>query len=253
MKVIDSHVHCGIQDRFPPQAFGDYLAAIKGSAVTGAAMFPPVMEIYDRNDPFFPDTPRWRSRRKAANEYLLTLRGREIDVYPYFFIWNDFAADQISHDHFGIKWHRHPDEPVYRYDDPACAAAIETIRGKNLPVVLEEEPENTIRFINEIAPRVNVIIPHMGMLNGGYRSIDAAGLWKLPNVWADTALGASSEIMDYITRYGHGRLLFGSDFPFGDPPAELEKVNRLEIDDDTKRDILAENLMRLYGQIRHIP
>jgi hypothetical protein len=38
-----------------------------------------------------------------------------------------------------------------------------------MPVVLEEEFENTIRFINELAIGVNVIIPHLDLLNGGYK------------------------------------------------------------------------------------
>ncbi len=249
MKIIDSHVHCGIQDTYPPQALDDYLYAIKDSPITGAAMFPPVMEIYDRTDPFFTDTPEWRSRRQAANEYLLALQGCPIDVFPYFFIWNDFAARQITDGHYGIKWHRHDDEPQYHYDDPACLAAIAAIRERKLPVVLEEELGNTIRFVNEIARGVRVIIPHMGMLNGGYRQIAAAGLWDNPDVWADTALASSSEILDYINCRGHERLLFGSDFPFGHPPAELAKIDRLNIDDDIKADICANNLLRLYERI----
>lgn len=251
MKIIDSHVHCGIQDRHPPQSFEDYLHAIRGSPIEGAAMFAPVMEIYDRNDPFFTDSPSWRRRRQAANEYLPLLKDREIAVFPYFFMWNDFAFREITSDCFGIKWHRHEDEPRYNYDDPACKTAISKIRAMNLPVVLEEELSNTIRFVNAIAPGIRVIIPHMGMLNGGYRQILSAGLWENPAVWADTALASTHEIMDYINRYGHERLLFGSDFPFGHPPTELVKIMKLKTNDAIKRDICAKNLMRLYETIRH--
>lgn len=252
MRIFDSHVHCGIQDKYPPQAFEDYLLAIRGSPIQGAAMFPPVLEIYERNDPFFTDTPSWRRRRQAANEYLLTLQDRDIEVFPYLFLWNDFAVRQITPWHFGIKWHRHENEPRYNYDDPACTAAIATIREKNLPVVLEEELANTIRFVNETTPGIRVILPHMGMLNGGYRRIVSEGLWEKPDVWADTALALPSEIMHYIEHYGHERLLFGSDFPFGHPSAELAKINRLKVSDDIKADILANNLMRLYEKIRPV-
>lgn len=253
MKIIDSHAHCGIQDRFPPQSFENYLDAIRGSPIQGAAMFAPVMEIYDRNDPFFTDTPSWQKRRRAANQYLLSLQGREIEVFPYFFIWNDFAADQITDGHFGIKWHRHDDEPRYNYDDPACAAALGVIRKKNLPVVLEEEFSETMRFVNERAHDITVIIPHLGMLNGGYRQIAAAGLWRKPNVWADTSLASPHEITDYIDQYGHKRLLFGSDFPFGHPPSEYAKIDRMALDAAIKADICGNNLMRLYKPIRHTP
>lgn len=250
MLIIDSHAHCGIQDRYPPQSFGDYYNEIKRSAIRGVAVFAPVMEIYDRYDPLFKDSPAWQQRRKAANDYVLSLSGREIDVFPYFFIWNDFAADQLTDRHYGIKWHRHDDEPTYNYDDPACAAVVAAIVKRNLPIVLEEEFSNTVRFINELAPDATVIIPHLGMLNGGYGSIAAAGLWDKPNVWADTALAAPGEIKDYIHNYGHERLLFGSDFPFGHPVSELMKVLRLDMDDAVKEDICGRNLMRLYARIR---
>jgi hypothetical protein len=249
--IIDSHAHCGVGDRYPPQSFEDYYSAVKGSPISGVAVFAPVMEIYDRYDPFFKDSPTWQQRRKTANDYVLSLSDREIDVFPYFFIWNDFAADQLTHRHYGIKWHRHDDEPTYNYDDPACAAAMAAIVKRNLPIVLEEEFSNTERFIDELASDATVIIPHLGMLNGGFRRIAAAGLWGKPNVWADTALASSVEIMEYIRCYGHRRLLFGSDFPFGHPVSELEKVLRLNIDESIKEDICGNNLMRLYARIRH--
>lgn len=92
-------------------------------------------------------------------------------VISYFFIWNDFAVDQLKPQHRGIKWHRHSDEPVYHYDDPKCLKAIDEIRRRKMPVVLEEENKNTIRFIKEIAVGVRVIIPHLGLLNGGSQGL----------------------------------------------------------------------------------
>ena len=103
-------------------------------------------------------------------------------VYPYFFIWNDFAVEQLSAAHCGIKWHRHADEPVYRYDDPRCRSALAEIRRRGLPVVLEEEFGQTVRFIRELAHGITVIIPHLGMLNGGFRSIAEAGLSEQENI-----------------------------------------------------------------------
>ncbi|RLB76150.1 MAG: hypothetical protein DRH24_18400 [Deltaproteobacteria bacterium] len=169
--IIDAHVHCGIQDQFPPQSYDDYFSIISGSGIKEAVMFPPVMEIYDRYDPNFTDSTQWKNRRKAANEYLLHIRTTDFRVIPYFFIWNDFAVDQLTSQHKGIKWHRHSDEPMYYYDSPRCRKAVDEIISRNMPVVLEEELDNTIRFIEQIAKDVTVIIPHMGMLNGGYGAI----------------------------------------------------------------------------------
>ncbi|MFP4158701.1 MAG: amidohydrolase family protein [Desulfobacterales bacterium] len=245
--IIDAHAHCGIIDRFPPQSFEDYLAAVRGSPIEGVVMFSPVMEIYDRNDPDFVDDEAWQEQRRRSNQYLLSLQNPEIKVFPFFFIWNDFAVDQLDDRHCGIKWHRHADEPRYLYDDPASSRAVEEIRRRNLPVVFEEELSNTIRFVNEKARGVKVIIPHLGMLNGGYRAIKENGLWENPFVYTDTSLAARGEIMDYIECYGSGRIMFGSDFPFGDPKAELSKVMDLPVSETVRDALTGENISSLAG------
>jgi predicted TIM-barrel fold metal-dependent hydrolase len=147
----------------------------------------------------------------------------------------------------GIKWHRHAGEPIYHYDNPQCRTALDEIRRRNLPVVLEEEFENTVRFIRELAEAITVIIPHLGLLNGGFQAIAEAGLWERENVWADTALASRNEIRAYLRRYGHRRLLFGSDFPFGNPSAELQKVRSLGLDPQVAAAVLGGNFNRLQG------
>ncbi len=96
-------------------------------------------------------------------------------------------------------------------------------------------------------PGIRVIIPHLGGLNGGYRTIAKAGLWQRPNVWADTALASADEIRDYIQNYGHERLMFGSDFPFGDPASELGKITRMQLDKHVEEAVLSGNLVRLLS------
>ena len=246
--IIDAHVHCGIQDKFPPQSYDDYFSVISGSGIMEAVMFPPVMEVYDRYDPDFTDTAQWKNRRKAANEYLLNIGTTDLPVISYFFIWNDFAVDQLTSQHKGIKWHRHSDEPVYHYDSPRCRQAVDEIKSRNMPVVFEEEFDNTVRFIEQIAKDVRVIIPHMGMLNGGYGAIKRHGLWALPNVYADTALASVYEITDYINEYGIDRIIFGSDFPFGDPKRELQKIMHLQIPQEQKEIICGLNIQQLLAE-----
>jgi predicted TIM-barrel fold metal-dependent hydrolase len=243
--IIDAHAHCGIQDHSMPQSFEDYRSQIQDSGIEAVVMFSPVMEIYDRYRPNFEDNAEWQQRRTQSNEYLLTIVGSDLTVIPYFFIWNDFAVDQLMPQHKGVKWHRHPNEPVYHYDDPHCKRAIDEIKRRNMPVVLEEEFENTLYFINELAVGVKVIIPHLGLLNGGYHAFVEHGVWEKPNVFADTALASRHEIEDYINMFGYDRILFGSDFPFGDPKQELSKIMDLSIPQEKKEMILEHNLKRL--------
>lgn len=250
LEVIDAHAHCGILDRSWPQSLADYRAMAAGTRIGGAALFSPVMEIYDRYDPNFTDTPAWRRRRQTSNAHLLSLSTEELTVFPYFFIWNDFAVEQLTGDHCGIKWHRHAGEPVYHYDDPRCRRALDAIRRRHLPVILEETLENTLHFMDGLAEGITVIIPHLGMLNGGFGSIAAAGLWDRENVWADTALADREDILAYIDAYGHRRLMFGSDFPFGDPGDELAKIYRLDLDPTVRDDVLKGNFLRLQARVR---
>ena len=126
--IIDAHVHCGIQDKFPPQSYDDYFSVISGSGIKEAVMFPPVMEIYDRYDQDFADSTQWKNGRKAANEYLLHIGTTDLTVIPYFFIWNDFAVNQLTSQHKGIKWHRHSDDPCI----------IMTVRDADRPLMRSE-------------------------------------------------------------------------------------------------------------------
>ncbi len=243
--IIDGHAHCGVQDRQTPQAFEHYLARTRGSGIAGAVLIPPVYEIYDRYDPDFQDNDYWRQRRHSANEYLPTLGNAEFTVFPFFFIWNDFAVDRITPRHFGIKWHRHSDEPRYHYDDPACAKAIEEIGRRNLPVCLEEELQFTMRFIDDLAPGLRVIIPHCGYLNGGYDALIRLGVWERPNIFTDTSLVPPSTVLHYVKNFGTSRIMFGSDFPFGDPRRELAKILQLGLPKETEEALVSINVRRL--------
>ena len=247
-RIIDAHAHCGVQDTFPPQALEDYMDYARGSGIAAAVLFPPVLEIYDRYDFCFEDTPEWRRRRERANRYLTELTRPDFKVFPFFFVWNDFAVEQLSHVHKGIKWHRHSDEPHYRYDDPKCAAAIEEIRRRNMPVTLEEELQFTLKFIHELAPDVKVIIPHCGLLNGGYEPFCHHRTWELPNIYTDTSLVPSSIVEDYVRRYGTERIMFGSDFPFGDPRSEARKIQMLQLNEKEMEALLSGNVTRLLAE-----
>ncbi len=245
--VIDSHAHCGIGDRSFHQSFEDYFSRIEHTQIRTVVMFPPVMEIYDRYDPGFEDTPQWQDKRKQANSYILGLGNTRLSVIPYFFIWNDFNVGQLTAQHKGIKWHRHSNEPVYHYNTKECKAALLEIKKRNMPVVYEEELKNTILFITDLARDIRVIIPHLGGLNGGYEAIASAGLWQKENVYTDTALASSWEISDYIENFGHERILFGSDFPFGEPGSELNKVKNLNLAPEIEEEVVRGNITRLIS------
>ncbi len=247
MKIIDSHIHCGIKGL--GSSYETILGILREAGISGACVFPPVEAIYDRCDPCFQDTDQWKQKRAEANEYLLSLPQTYEDVYPYFFVWNDFAVESMAPGYRGIKWHRHENEPVYHYDDPKCAVIIEEITRRRLPIVYEESYDNTLEFIGSLAPGARIIIPHLGALNGSYHRLEAAGVFEHPNIHTDTALATPRTIRNYISRYGTDRIFFGSDFPFGYPSRELKKIKDLELPESDYRKIVSENILNMMSSV----
>lgn len=240
--IIDSHIHCG--KKIPYETIIPFL---KRAGFEGACIFAPVDEVYDRRDPDFYDTPEWQSKRRETNRYLLDISRTNKGVFPYLFVWNDFDCDEISLGYKGIKWHRHEGEPAYNYGDKRCCELIEKIVELKLPIVFEESYSNTINFITNLAQKATVIIPHLGWLNGGFFSLDASGVWKMENVYADSSLASQFEITTFLKKYGPDKLIFGSDFPFGLPENELKKIISLNISDADKEKIVGRNIQRLLG------
>lgn len=241
-KIIDSHIHCGIQN--VTLNYKIIRPLLKAAHIDAACMFAPVEDIYDRYDPDFIDTQFWQDRRSKANKYLKDLSLKQ-QVYPYFFVWNDFRVNELTDEFKGIKWHRHTLEPVYHYDDPGCEEFLKKVYERHIPIVLEEEFRNTMNLLERIGSRTPVIIPHLGMLNGGYDVIKKSGIWKQDNVYTDSALAYFDDIKDFIKTYGPHKLIFGSDFPFGMPESEKKKILDLNIGDKDKELILSGNILSL--------
>jgi predicted TIM-barrel fold metal-dependent hydrolase len=250
--TIDSHIHCGIQNS--RLGYETIKPLLEKAGIEKACMFAPVEDIYNRDDFNFTDTKIWQETRSKANAYLKGL-SKIHPVYPYFFVWNDFRKDELSDEIKGVKWHRHHNEPRYHYDDPRCEDFLQSVYERKLPIVLEEEFANTLALVNRINSRTPVIIPHLGMLNGGYAACKASGIWSEESVFADSALADPGHITDFIETYGAHKLLFGSDFPFGDPFEEKLKILSMNFTDKENKLILSGNIGRLldsFSIISHI-
>jgi len=241
--IIDSHMHCGIQNVDQPLALiRSYLAS---AGIEGACLFAPVEDVYDRYDPSFRDSPPWQACRRRANEYVLAAQKEDGLFSAYYFVWNDFRAEELSRGYRGVKWHRHEYEPEYEYASPLCEAFLNEVYRLRLPVVLEESFHNTLTLIERIDGRTPVIIPHLGALNGGFYALFHSGVWDSPNVYADTALASPQEMAMFLRRYGPDKLIFGSDFPFGFPSTELGKVRNLGLAQEDYEKVVFGNIAAL--------
>lgn len=246
-RIIDSHIHCGVQHSDLP--FAEIAPLLREAGITDCCLFAPVEDIYDRDDFHFQDNTHWQQARRAANRYLLDLAEAGEAIFPYLFVWNDFAIEELRRPYRGIKWHRHSYEPIYHYDDPRCGRLLAEITRRRLPVVLEESFDNTLRFVERLAPEAVIIIPHLGGLNGGYQALDRAGVWQRDNVYADTALASPQEMRHFLEHYGPHKLLFGSDYPFGLPAGELRKIERLDLDPADFEQVVAGTVLGLLDAV----
>jgi hypothetical protein len=241
--VIDSHIHCGIQNEtLPIDVIDKYLDA---GGIQCACLFAPVEDIYDRYNYNFEDNTVWVTCRQRANSYVLDIQQSREYVFAYYFVWNDFRKSELKRGYKAIKWHRHESEPVYHYNDPSCEAFLQEAYRLQLPIVLEESYENTQYLIRRIDGLTPVIIPHMGGLNGGFPALFRSGVWDNETIYADTALATGREVAMFLDRYGSERLLFGSDFPFGVPGSELQKIIRLDLGKEDFENVVCHNILKL--------
>ena len=243
--IIDSHMHCGIQN--VSLSFDIVKKHLDTGGIAGACLFAPVEDIYDRYDYNFEDNASWVACRQRANDYVLNIQQNNEQMFAYYFVWNDFRKGELKKGYKGVKWHRHEYEPEYHYDDPLCEAFLQEVYRLQLPIVLEESYKNTEYLIRRIDGRTPVIIPHMGGLNGGFPTLFRAGIWNNETIYADTALASGREMTMFLDKYGYERLLFGSDFPFGNPWNELQDVIRLNLGKDDFENVVCNNILRLMG------
>jgi hypothetical protein len=243
MHIIDSHIHCGVQNVRQP--FDEIRPLLERAGINSACLFAPVEDIYYRYSNRFDDNRQWRRCRERAHVYLLNLAAEQDGIYPYYFVWNDFNTEDLKKPFAGIKWHHHAGEPPYRYEDRRCAEMIEAICREKMPIVLEETFERTLWFVEQVCGRAPVIIPHLGLLNGGFGRLLDSGVWEDESVYADTALAGPAEIGIFLDRYGPRRLLFGSDYPFGMPGSQLQQLKTMGIAENDLQMICGDNIRRI--------
>jgi len=251
---IDSHIHCGIQKRNKQdQSYEVIRKMLKSANIIGACLFSPVNEIYERDNETFYDTPEYQQLRKQSNQYLLEqAQIYSGEIYPFYFVWNDYQLEGLEN-FVGIKWHRHSDEPHYDYLSDKCEIFLQRVYELKLPIVFEEEKSITQNFIKRVAGRTPIIIPHLGMMNGGYKALNKSDIWKEPNVYADCSLGFS-HVLDFIETYGADKLVLGSDYPFGNPGTSKRKILTMhregKISTENLHMILYNNMAKLLKIIK---
>ena len=163
----------------------------------------------------------------------------------------------------GIKLH--PVVQRFHIDDDRLWPVYETAARLGMPIIYhggyfiageggEFARPRRLTKVAEQFPRLTLVLAHCGV---GFfdESIELAQ--RFPNVYFDccaiinpeTPLVQISdeEMVTLIRRIGTDRVFYGSDWPFYDPAADLERIRRLSLTDAEKRQILSENARRVLG------
>ena len=245
-EIIDAHVHIG-RYHLPIEEIDSLL---KASGISRAVVFA---------DPESND---------MVNDSLYALEAaRRMGYYAFYYYGGNAYSGQRPYDilpvpdnlhqYHGIKWHcwfspAHDGGLRYSYpinmdnvrrqmDAPDFQAVMNAIQALTFPITFEEHFDVTCEFVRRY-PDVTLIIPHMGMLNGGQDRVQTH-FRDYPNIHFDTSLGQINE--NIVSALGASRLLYGCDYPYGMPADNLRRVQRLSIPDEEKELLLNGNIKRL--------
>ncbi|HEX2173519.1 MAG TPA: amidohydrolase family protein, partial [Dehalococcoidia bacterium] len=163
----------------------------------------------------------------------------------------------------GIKLH--PVVQQFHIDDERLRPIYETAQRLEMPIIFhggyfiagqggEYARPRRLARIAEQYPRLTSVLAHCGV---GFfeESIELAE--QYPNVYFDCcaiiipdsplARLDDDELVNLLRRLGTDRVFYGSDWPFYDPRADLERLRGLALTDDEKRRIFSQNARRVLG------
>ncbi len=249
-EIIDAHVHIG-RYHLPIEHID---ALLKREGISRAVVFA---------DP--------ESNDMVEDSMYVLEAAQRFGYYPFYYYggnaysgqrpYNELPVPDNLNQYKGIKWHcwfspAHDGGLRYSYpidmdnvrrqmDSPDFQAVMAAIQALRFPMTFEEHFEVTREFVRRY-PDVTLIIPHMGMLNGGQERVQAE-FRDLLNIHFDTSLGQVNETI--VQTLGASRLLYGCDYPYGMPGDNLRRVQRLRINEEGKELMLGGNVRRLLGSV----
>lgn len=247
MGIIDAHVHLG-KRHLPCEEVSGLL---KRHRVERAVIFA---------DPESPDI-------SADNEYVLEVAKENI-FFPFYYIGGNAygtnrVADRLSlprnfSQYCGVKWHcwYSPSHDLgfgasamsfaqaeKLLDDDDFNSVMALLEASDKPISFEECFEVTCVFVSRF-PKLKIIIPHMGSLNGGKERVLKEFRIK-SNVYFDTSLAHLD--MGIVDLIGPHRLIYGSDYPYGSLQQNIRSVLNLDVGETARRLIFGENILNLIG------
>lgn len=180
----------------------------------------------------------------------------EVEKHPEFYGFGTLHAgmetfdDEITYiQNSGLKGIKiHPDTQQFSIDDTRLFPVYEELQGK-LPILFhcgdkryDYSHPKRLRSVLKHFPRLQVVAAHLG----GWSVFDEAfEILKDTDCYFDISSCMSflplKQVEKYINAYGADRILFGSDFPIGDPAKEVEAFLKLDLKTDDREKIAYQN------------
>jgi uncharacterized protein len=258
--VIDAHTHPmlypegQIGQPHPPE---DYRRRAQGSPVTQAA----ALVIAPRGD-----LPATRRRNDA------TLRlGSDSGgfFFPVCSVHPSDGAGALAEVErvaaAGSRWLKlHPNNQRFDVADPAVADVVRRATAAGLPVLFDayapwdaDQPGKFVRLVQEV-PEARLILAHAHGPSFPqllvYALFDPYPWWRR-QVWVDISATANllaggpfaEQFLWVLRKFGIDRVIYGSDYPIGDPVADLEAARSLGFSDAEQAAVLHDNAAALLG------
>lgn len=153
----------------------------------------------------------------------------------------------------GVKIH--PDIQQCDIDDPRFMQLYEIIEGR-LPITIHTgdyrydfSHPRRLRKVMKTFPNLVVDAAHLG----GWSIFDVGYDWlnDIENCYVDTSSSIAwvgqRHLRELVNLYGTERVMFGSDYPLGNPNWEIQQVLGAGFSDDTLEKILWRNMERFAG------
>lgn len=152
----------------------------------------------------------------------------------------------------GIKLH--PDFQDFNIDDESVMKIYRAAEGK-LPILIHMGDENRtssrpkrLAKVLDMFKGLVVIAAHLGGYSMWDESMDClVGRDVYFDTSSSLAFVDKNKVKDIISKHGAQRILFGTDYPMWTHKEELERFNKLELDDNEKEMILYSNACKLFN------
>ena len=146
----------------------------------------------------------------------------------------------------------HTDLHGYPIDGPNYSAVLRYANDRRLITLIHGvgNPE-TLEKLSLDYPNAKIIVAHGGGWDGRAPNKYLPVVKKRANVYLDSGAGSLcylGGVEALVREVGTDKVLYGSDFPFGDALSEMGKIIYAKIADEEKEKILGLNLLRLLEE-----